>query len=201
MNMFGQLALSMPANSVAELIALAKAQPGKLNYASAGLGTPNHLYGETLKMAAGINLVHVPYKGDAPQTAALLAGEVQLTFVPFFAVVPHIKAGKLRALAVTSAKRSEAFPDVPTMIEAGVPNFDFTGWLGILAPARTPPDIVARLSAEAARILALPDIRERLPGWGYEPVGNTPEQFAAVFRSDIAKYAKIIKDARVPLIE
>jgi len=187
--------------SVADLIALAKSQPGKLNYASAGLGAPNHLYGELLKKTAGIDIVHVPYKGDAPQLAALLAGEAQMAFMPVFPVLPNVKAGKLRALAVTSAKRSQSVADLPTMIEAGVPDFDFVGWVGLLGPGGMPGDLVARLNGEAARILALPDINERLPGWGYERVGGTPEEFAARYRSDVAKYAKIIREASVPLID
>jgi tripartite-type tricarboxylate transporter receptor subunit TctC len=191
----------VPVHSVKDLIALAKAQPGKLNYASAGLGAPNHLYGELLKKTAGIEIVHVPYKGDAPQSAALLAGEVQMAFMPVFPVLPNVKAGKLRALAVTSAKRSQSVADLPTMIEAGVPGFDFVGWVGILAPGGTPGDIVNRLNAEAARILALPEIHDRLPGWGYEAVGGTAEAFAERYREDIARYARIIREANVPLVD
>ena len=191
----------LPVQSIRDLIALAKSEPGKLNYASAGLGAPNHLYGELFKRTAGIDIVHVPYKGDAPQLAALLAGEAQMAFMPVFPVLPNVKAGKLRALAVTSAKRSQSVADLPTMIEAGVPDFDFVGWVGLLGPGGMPGDLVAKLNAEAARILALPDIRERLPGWGYEPVGGTPEEFAARYSSDVAKYAKIIREANVPLID
>lgn len=192
---------SVPATSVKELIALAKSKPGSVNYGSTGLGAPPHLVMELMKMMAGIDLVHIPYKGDAPLNAALLSGEVQVAFVPLVGVLPHIKAGKLRALAVTSGKRSPTIPEVPTMAEAGVSGFELTGWLGMFAPAGTPRDIITKLQGEVAKILYMPDVKDRLPNWGYEPVGGTPEEFAATLKADIAKYAGVIKEARIPLVD
>jgi tripartite-type tricarboxylate transporter receptor subunit TctC len=186
----------VPANSVRELIALAKSRPGTVNYGSTGIGAPPHLLGELFKIAAGIDMVHVPYKGDAPLTQALLAGEVQVAFEPLSGVLSHIQSGRLRALGITSAARSAALPDVPTIIEAGVP-FESTGWLGIFSPAKTPPEIVQEQQREMAK--AIFGIRERLPAWGYEPVGSTSEQFAAKFRADLATYAKVIREAGIPL--
>jgi tripartite-type tricarboxylate transporter receptor subunit TctC len=192
---------NLPARSVRELVALAKAQPGKLAYASAGIGAPNHLYGELLKSLTGIDILHVPYKGDVAQTAALMAGDVQMAFMPVNPVLPQVKAGKLRALAVTSSKRSQSVADIPTMAEQGVADFDLVGWLGVFSTAGAPRDVIGRLNAEANRILGLPDIRERLPGWGYEGVGGTVEDFADRYRADIAKYAKIIREASIPMAD
>lgn len=191
----------LPVNSVKELIALAKAQPGKLNYGSTGLGAPPHLTMEMFKSMTGTEMVHIPYKGDALQIPALISGEIQLAFTPLPAASGHVKAGKLRLLGMTGAKRSNEIPDVPTMVEAGVPDFVVTGWLGLFAPAGTPRDVVNRISSESSRIVNQTDIRERLPGWGYEPVGGTPEEFAKKFREDIARYGKAIQDARVPKLD
>jgi len=188
----------MPAQSVRELIALAKSTPGTINYGSTGVGAPPHLLGELLKSATGIDMLHVPYKGDAPLTQALLAGEVQVAFMPLAGVLPHIKSGRVRALGVSGKARSAAMPDVPTFSEAGIP-FEFTGWLGIFAPAAAPREIVVQIQREIAKAIVAPDLLERWPAWGYEPVGNTPEQFASKLAADLAMYAKVIRDAGIPL--
>ena len=188
----------LPAHSTRELIALAKARPGTINYGSTGTGAPPHLLGELLKSAAGIDLLHVPYKGDAPLTQALLAGEVQVAFMPLAGVLPHIRSGRLRALGVSGGSRAATLPDVPTFREAGLP-FEFTGWLAIFAPAATPRELVALMQRELARAIAAPDMLERWPAWGYEPVGNTPEELAARVASDMAMYAKVIHDAGIQL--
>lgn len=191
--------LKVPAANVQELLALARAQPGRLNYGSTGLGAPPHLVGELFKMTTGIDMVHVPYKGDAPMYLALLAGEVDVAFGPLGNAIQHIRSGKLRALAMTNPTRSAAIPDVPTMAEAGVPNFAATGWLGLFAPAGTPGAVVDRLYAEMTKVLLIQDIRDRMPGWGYETVGSKPHEFDKRFKSDLALYAKVIREARIPL--
>jgi tripartite-type tricarboxylate transporter receptor subunit TctC len=191
--------LKVPAANVQELLALARAQPGRLNYGSTGLGAPPHLVGELFKMTTGIDMVHVPYKGDAPMYLALLAGEVDVAFGPLGNAIQHIRSGKLRALAMTNPTRSAAIPDVPTMAEAGVPNFVATGWLGLFAPAGTPGAVVDRLYAEMTKVLLIQDIRDRMPGWGYETVGSKPHEFDKRFKSDLALYAKVIREARIPL--
>ena len=184
---------SVNARTVKELTALAKAQPGKLNVASSGNGTSIHLAAELYKQMAGVDILHVPYKGSAPAVADLLGGQVQMMFDNMPVSLPHAKAGKLRALAVTSLKRSPALPDVPTMDEEGLKGFDATSWFGLLAPAGTPKDIVAKLNAASVAALATPDMRERLAAQGADPVGNTPEQFAAFIKAEIEKWAKIVK--------
>jgi len=188
----------LPAASVGELIVLAKSRPGAINYGSTGIGAPPHLLGELFKSMTGTDMVHVPYKGDAPLTQALLAGEVQLAFTPLAGVLPHIKSGRLRALGVSSKARSATMPDVPAIVEAGIP-FEFIGWLGIFAPAATPPDTVGQLQRDLAKGIVAPEMRERWPSWGYEPVGSTPEQFAAKYKTDLATFAKVIRDASIPL--
>jgi tripartite-type tricarboxylate transporter receptor subunit TctC len=194
-------AQKVPARSVRELLALAKANPGRLNYGSTGLGSPPHLAGELLRLLGGIDIVHVPYKGDAPMYAALLAGEVDLGFGPLAGALPHIKAGRLHLLAITDATRSRLLPEAPTLVESGLADFRYSGWIGVLAPARTPRPVIERLHAEWTRALATADIGERMPGWGYEPVGSTPEAFEARFKSDLALYARIVRDAKIPLQE
>ncbi len=184
---------SVNAKSVAELTALAKAQPGKLNVASSGNGTSIHLAAELYKQMAGVDIVHVPYKGSAPAVADLLGGQVQMMFDNLPVSLPHAKAGKLRPLAVTSLTRSAALPDVPTMDEEGLKGFNATSWFGLLAPAGTPKDIVAKLNAASVKALASTDMRERLAAQGADPVGNTPEQFAAFIKAEIEKWAKIVK--------
>ncbi|MEO8102457.1 MAG: tripartite tricarboxylate transporter substrate binding protein [Betaproteobacteria bacterium] len=184
---------SVNAKTVGELTALAKAQPGKLNVASSGNGTSIHLAAELYKQMAGVDIVHVPYKGSSPAVADLLGGQVQLMFDNMPVSLPHVKAGKLRALAVTSLTRSAALPDVPTMDEEGLKGFNATSWFGLLAPAGTPKDIVAKLNAASVKALASPEMRERLAAQGADPVGNTPEQFAAFIKAEIDKWAKIVK--------
>ena len=184
---------SVAAKSVAELTALAKAQPGKLNVASSGNGTSIHMAAELYKMMAGVDILHVPYKGSSFAMTDLLGGQVQLMFDNMPSALPQVKAGKLRALAVTSPKRSSALPDVPTMDEEGLKGFDATSWFGLLAPAGTPKDIIAKLNAAAVKALATPEMRERLASQGAEAVGNTPDQFAAFIKAEIEKWAKIVK--------
>ncbi|MES2248081.1 MAG: tripartite tricarboxylate transporter substrate binding protein [Pseudomonadota bacterium] len=181
---------SVPAKTLQEFIALAKAQPGKLNYAAGS--SLLHLVSETFKLATGTDIVAIPYKGTGPQLAAVLAGETSMTIDPFTAV-QHVKSGRLRALAVLSRKRSSLLPDVPTLQEAGVSGVDLDAWAGMLAPAGTPAPVVNRLHAEIAKIVALPDFRERLATLNYEPAGTTPEQFAQLIATDTAKWAKAVK--------
>jgi len=183
--------LSLPARSVKELIALARARPGQLTYASAGL--PSQLAVELFKVTTGTDMVHVPYKGAAPAMIDLVAGHVQLSFPTISGGLPHAQAGRLRALATTGAKRSPATPDLPTMIEAGVPGYVATNWFGTAVPAKTPPAIVAKLSQEIARLLRLPDVRERLLTQGMEPVSNTPEDFSRFVQSEISKWSRVVK--------
>ncbi len=190
---------SVAAASVKELIGLAKAKPGTLAFASAGNGTSGHLALELFRMTAGIDVIHVPYKGGGPALAEVLAGQVQALFSISLAALPQIKAGKLRPLAITSAKRSPVAPDLPTVAEAGFPGFEVIGWFGWLAPAATPRPIVNRLHAELVRALQLPDVRERLVSLGTEPVGNTPQEFAGFMRREHEKWGKVIKAANIRL--
>jgi len=188
----------LPSQSIRELVALARSKPNAINYGSTGTGAPPHLLGELLKSTSGIDMLHVPYKGDAPLTQALLAGEVQVAFMPLAGVLPHIRSGRLRALGVSGKTRSATLPDVPTFTEAGIP-FEFTGWLGIFAPAAAPRELVAQIRRDIAKAIVAPDLLERWPAWGYEPVGNTPEEFSARLAADMAMYAKVIRDAKIPL--
>jgi len=184
---------AVPAKNTAELIALAKARPGQLNYASAGGGSATHLSGELLKSMAGVNIVHVPYKGTGPAVTALLSGEVDLYFATVPAALPLVEAKKLRALGVTSARRSPLMRDVPAIAEAGLKGYETSTWHGILAPAGTSPEIVVKLNAEIARVLAQPAVKERLVGQGLDPVGGTPEQFGAYLKTEISKWAVVVK--------
>ncbi len=188
--------LALPARNIHELIALAKAKPGQLNYASAGNGTGPHLAGEMLKNMAKIDLVHIVYKGAAPAMIDLMGGQVQLLFQTGPGSLAQIKAGKIRALAVTSAVRSPQLPDLLTMIEAGMPGFEANGWNGLVAPAGTPKALIAKLSAEVTRVMKDPVVLQKITETGWEPVtlGATPEQFAKFISTDIARYAKVIKD-------
>lgn len=186
---------SVAANSVKELIALAKASPGKLNYASAGSGSTLHLTGELFKTMAGVNIVHVPYKGAAPALTDLLSGQIQMTFNPAVVVLPHVKAGRLRALAVTSAKRTALAPELPTVAEAGVAGFEAAGWYGVLAPARTPAAIVNALNRHIAAMLEEREFRGRLAAVGVEPLGGSPAQFASYIGSELAKWGKVVRVA------
>ncbi len=182
---------SLPAKTIQEFIALAKSKPGQINFSS---GTSLiQLTGELFKSATGTNIVAIPYKGTGPQLTAVLAGEVSLTFDPFTAL-SQVKAGKLRALAILAPKRSALLPDVPTLDEVGVRGVDVASWVGILAPAGTPNEIVNRLQGEIAKIVAMPDVKERFASISYEPVGSTPEQFANLIRVEVAKWAKVVKE-------
>ena len=189
---------ALPVANAKELIARAKAMPGKLNYSSAGPGTSQHLAGVLLMMRTGISAVHIPYKGSAPSLTALIAGEVDFSFAKVTAVQGYIKAGRLRALGVSSSARAPAMPEVPTIAEAGVPGYEFSSWFGLFAPAGTPREVIARLYMEAAKAMAQPEVRERLPAMGNEAVGSTPEQFTAKYQADIAKYAAVVKAAGIP---
>jgi tripartite-type tricarboxylate transporter receptor subunit TctC len=184
---------SLPVNSVAELIAYAKANPGKLNFASSGNGTSIHLSGELFKVMAGVEMTHVPYKGSAPALQDLIAGQVQVMFDNLPPSLPQIKAGKLRALAVTSAARAPTLPDVPTVAEAGLPGFEASSWFGLLAPAGTPPAFVNKINTEVAAWLATPEAREKLSKQGANAASGTPEDFAKHIAAETAKWAKVVK--------
>ena len=184
---------AVPAKSVQKLVALAKAKPGQLNYASGGSGTANHLAAEVFKLAAGVDVVHVPYKGTGPALTSVLSGEAQMIISSLLPALPHLKSGKLRALAVTSTSRSAAVPNVPTAAESGLPAFETSSWHGILVPARTPRSIITRLHGELVKVLHLPDVRERLTVQGLNVVASTPQQFAAHIKSETVKYARVIK--------
>ena len=186
---------SLRAATVKELIALAKARPGEINFASSGHGTPAHLAGELFNSMVGVKMVHVPYKGAAPALADLLGGQVQLMFSTMPPALPHVKDGKLRALAVTSAKRSPAAPDLPTLDEIALPGFEANTWHGVVVPAGTPRAIIARLNREIVAILHLPDVVERFSSQGAEALGSTPEEFAAYIRSETLKWAKVVRDS------
>ena len=190
---------SVPAKNVKDLLALAKAEPGKLTYGSNGNGTGQHLIGAQFEGMGDVRLLHVPYKGSGPLTTDLLGGQITMSFDTITPVLPHIKAGKLRALAVTTNKRSAALPDVPTLDEAGLKGFNLGTWFGVLAPAATPKDIVARLSIELARIVNSPEFRKKMDDIGAEPVGNTPEQMARQIAEDTERFAKLVKDAKVAI--
>ena len=189
----------LPARTVKELIALAKSKPGGLNYGMTGVGNSLHLTMEMLKRAAGIDLQAIPYRGDAPLNTALIAGEVDVAIVPLAAIVPHIQSGVIRALAVNSAARSALLPDVPTVGEDAIPGFDASGWQGYFVPAKTPPEVVAAIARETGKIINAPDMQQRLRAMGNDPVGSGPEAFDALFRKDVARFAKVIKEAGIPL--
>jgi len=184
---------SLPVNSVQELIALAREKPGALNYSSAGSGTTQHLAGELFKLRTGTKIVHVPYKGSGPSIAALLGGDVQMTFVNPLAIGQHVKTGRLRALAVAGAKRTELMPEVPTMKEAGVDGVEVPLWYGLFAPAATPRPIVDALAQAVIAAAKEPDIKKRLFEQGAEPVGSTPEEFAKLFHDEIARWAEVVQ--------
>lgn len=184
---------SLPARSVKELIALAKSRPGQINYGSAGSGTATHLSVEMFKQVTGVDMVHVPYRGAGPSVIDLLAGEISVIFASMPSALTHAKAGRLRALAVTSGKRSPSVPELPTVAEAGVPGYAFSSWVGIFAPAGTPPEIVARLHAGTLKILRLPETKERFFNQGVEAGGMPPREFSAFVKSEIAKFEKVVK--------
>ncbi|MEN9317068.1 MAG: hypothetical protein RIS35_3461 [Pseudomonadota bacterium] len=188
---------SVPASNLRELISLAKSRPGTLTFGSAGNGQSNHLSGELLKTRAGIDIVHVPYKGSAASLNDLVAGNVSMMFVDILSAMPHVKSGRLRIIAVTGFKRSPSVPDHPTLDESGLPGFNGNSWLGLVAPAGTPRDIVAKLSAAAAAALRAPDVRERFLSQGVEPVGSTPEQYAAFIDAEIPRWAEAARAAKI----
>lgn len=189
---------SVPAKSVKELVALAKAKPGAINFASSGTGSTAHLSAELFKSMAAINIVHVPYKGAGPAMVDLMGGQVQMLITGYSAAVPHVKAGKLRALGVTGARRLSSSPDLPTIGES-VPGYNVTSWYGIVVPRGTPGPIVERVYREIAAMVRKPDVAERLAALGIEPEGNTPREFAAQLKSDIAKWGKVIKAVGVKI--
>jgi tripartite-type tricarboxylate transporter receptor subunit TctC len=184
---------SLPVHSVAELVAYAKANPNKLSFGSGSNGSAGHLAGELFKVDTGADIVHVPYKGAAPAMQALLAGDTQFMFDNLASSMPQVKAGKLRALAVTTAKRSALVPELPTIAEAGLAGFDISTWFGLLAPAGTPPDVIAKWNADVVKILKSPEMRERLAAQGAEAAPTTPAEFAAFIAAEVRKYAKIVK--------
>jgi tripartite-type tricarboxylate transporter receptor subunit TctC len=186
---------AVPAKSVAELIAYAKANPNRLNYASFGNATSPHLAGELFKSLAGVDMVHVPYKGGGPAMTDLLGGRVEMMFDNIITSLPHIKEGRLRPLAVTSLTRSKLMPDLPTMTEAGLPGQEVSGWLGLVAPTGTPNEIVVKLSREIARIVRQPDVQAKIVGT--DAVGSTPEEFGAFMRSETAKWGQLVKKANI----
>ena len=188
---------SVPARSVKELIALLRARPGELTYSSGGVGGSTHLAGELFKLLAKVDMVHVPYKGGSPAVTDLVGGQVTMTFANLTTVIPFAKAGRLRALAVTSAKRSAALPDLPTMAEAGVPGFEAATWNGLLAPAATPREIVARLNADIVKVLKMPETRDKLAANALEPIGDSSDAFGAHIAAEIERWAKVVTAARL----
>jgi tripartite-type tricarboxylate transporter receptor subunit TctC len=181
--------------SIKELVAVAKSKPGQLNFASSGNGTTSHLAMEMLKQQAGIDLIHIPHRGSQPAITDTLGGRTAIMWGPMATVLPHVNAGRLRALAVSTDKRSAVAPDVPTMKELGYSEFEASLWWGILAPAATPKDIVTKLNAEIGRIMQMPDVRASLVKLGVEPVGGSPEQYAGLLKAEIAKWANVIKES------
>ena len=187
----------VPAKNLQDLLALAQAKPGSLNFPSGGNGTSPHMAGEFFKSLTGAGIVHVPYKGGGPAITDLLGGQVQLMFDTMPSIMPHVKAGKLRPIALAAPARSPELPEVPTFAESGLAAFEADAWYGIFAPAGTPPDIIARINAEVNRILAAPDVRERMKTLGADPIGKSPEFFAAFVKDEIAKWGKVVKEAGI----
>jgi tripartite-type tricarboxylate transporter receptor subunit TctC len=188
---------SVPAKSVKELIALARARPGQLDFASSGAGSSAHLAGELFMSMAGVKMNHVPYKGGGPAVVALLGGEVSVGFATTPSVIQHVKSSRLRGLAVTTAKRSPSTPDLPTVSEAGVNGYEAGTWYGLLAPSGTPKEVVSRLHAESMKYLGSPDVKQRLDNAGFEAIGTTPEQFGAYIRTETEKWGKVVRAAGV----
>lgn len=188
---------TIPAKNLKELIALLRARPGEMTYSSGGIGGSTHLAGELFKLLAKVDMVHVPYKGGGPAVADLVSGQVMMTFGNLTTVLPFANAGRVRALAVTSAKRSPAIPGLPTMAEAGVPGFEAATWNGLIAPAATPRDIVAKLNGDIVKVLSMPDTRAKLASNGLEPIGDTPAAFTAHISNEIARWAKVVKAAHI----
>ncbi len=190
---------SVPAHSVAELIALAKRQPGKLTFASAGIGTSNQLAGELFKSMAGIDIVHVPYRGSAPALEDVIAGHVTMMFDLTITSLPQIAAKQVRALAITTPRRSKLVPDLPTVAESGLPGYAVDAWFGLFAPAKTPDTVVSRLNAETVAVMSLPDVRASLAKQGAEPLTSTPADFARYVRSELAKWTKVVHQSRISI--
>ena len=186
---------SLPVNSVKELLALARARPGGLSYASGGVGTASHLAGELFKSMTKTFLVHIPYRGNAPAIADLIGGQTQLTFATLPTAIPHVRSGRLKGIAVIGSTRSAAAPQLPTIAESGVPGFAVNNWIGLFAPAGTPPDIVRKLNAEVMRIMQLPEVTKRMEVEGERHTPNTPEQFGQFVRDEVAKWGKVVKEA------
>lgn len=189
--------LAVPVRNVKELIALAKTRPGELTYGSTSLGGGPHLAGELIQSMSGIRWVHVPFKGAGPASVALISGEINFMFSSTGSLVGHVQAGKVRPIAVTGPRRFPELPEVPTVAESGIPGYSATGWYGLFAPAGTPPQLVRRISAEAARAYTNPQARERLAQIGMDPVGSTPEEFVSFLRTEIAKWSKVVKEANI----
>jgi tripartite-type tricarboxylate transporter receptor subunit TctC len=192
---------SLPVQSVEQLIALAKQKPGKLSYSSAGVGSPFQIAAELFKQSAGVDILHVPYRGGAPAIADVIGDHVDMTFANLVAVLPLAKSGQVRALAVTSANRSSAAPDIPTMAEAGLPGYAFTSWFGVLAPAHTPPEIIKKLNSEILKALHSPDIAASLSAQGADLIASTPQEFQFFLKSETAKWARVIRAAGIKPIE
>ena len=188
---------ALPVRTVKDVIALAKAKPGQLNFASAGIGTPPHLAGELFKSMAGVSIVHVPYKGGGPALTDLLAGQVEMYFSGISSALPLVKDGKLRGIAVTSAKRTSIMPEMPTIAESGIAGYEVGNWYAIVAPARTPEAVVARLHGEIVKVLATAEMKKRLFELGADPVGSTPEELARYQQAELAKWAKVVKSAGI----
>jgi tripartite-type tricarboxylate transporter receptor subunit TctC len=188
---------SVPARSIQQLVALAKARPGELDFASSGSGSSAHLAGELFNSLAGTRMNHVPYKGGGPAVAALVSGEVSVGFATMPSAINHVKSGRMRGLAVTTAKRSPAAPDLPTVSEAGLNGYEAGTWYGLLVPAATSKDTVTRLHADSMKVLTAPDVKQRLEAAGFEPIGSTPDEFGTYIRSEVAKWTKVVRAARV----
>jgi len=184
---------TLPVKSVKELIAFASARPGQVTFASGGAGGAQHLSGELFSNLANVKMTHIPYKGSAPGVTALISGETMIGFADMVITLPHVKSGRLRALAVTGSQRSALVPELPTIAEAGLPGYSVTAWFGLLAPAATPHDIVNRISGEIQKGFKTPQMRERFSAMGADPVGNSPEQFAAFLKAEMTKWAKLVK--------
>lgn len=188
---------SLPAKNLKQLIALAKARPGQLNFGTAGLGSSNHMAGELLKFMSGINIVHVPYKGNTPSITDAIAGNVEMVFSGVPALVPHLKSGRLHAIAISSTERFPAVPEVPTFDESGVKGYEASNWFGLMAPIKVPKDIITKVNADVNKALAMDDVRKRFGSAGINPKGGTPEYFDKFIRAEIEKYAKVIKKAGI----
>jgi tripartite-type tricarboxylate transporter receptor subunit TctC len=190
---------SVPAKNVKELLAIARSKPGRLNYASSGNGTVTHLAGELFKLMGKVDITHVPFKGGAPALTALISGEVDLSYENSLVVTPHVKAGKVKALAVTGTKRSKLMPELPTISESGLPGYNASGWYGLFVPAATPKPVIARLNQEAVKALRTPEVVKTLSSQGAEPVGNTPEEFRAFVKAEVDKWANLVKIAKMKM--